>query len=253
MKKNKHSKLQKKILYFCTIVLGAYLFIHFFNKTPQNLVQQHDQKQTKMGSLDALSKKDTDQNKNSINQKNQRVSSRNPASDNSLYNDQSSDEPTINLLEKFELDPKKDVRQVGFDRWFVSDKYSLVPRTRFRESMGRVIENTPQFVIAEIYNGQLQERFPPLVISHSTGNIVPLTGELIIRYQGDPLDTKKYLSTLKGSLVVDHSNLRSIRILQLSIKRKNEIFKFYDQIQKNIGRYNIEYVELEQRHLIRPI
>lgn len=252
--RNKDPKYYLK--YFLVGILFLAVCYKFFTNSSNDVTTTDDPDKnsttTKIGTFDRLSKKDTTAYKNTNNQQNRSLASRNPASQNDQSSIPHQDSPIINLLERFEIDPKNDFLNVGYDTWFISSKYSIVPISRFNENMGTVVEKTSQHVVAELFSGNLQEKFPPLVISYSTGNIIPLTGDILIKYEENVLTVKKFLSQYKGTLVIDNKELRSINLLQLAVKRKNEIFQLYELILSSVGKNNIVSVELEQRHLARP-
>lgn len=203
---------------------------------------------TKVGTTDDVSKNATALNINNNFQQNSKVNDRKPASEEQVPIIPEPDAPIMKLLEQFDLDAQKDAVIMGYDTWFVSDKYSAVPLKSFKPDMGRLVHQTDLFAVVELSNRSLQDLYPPLVISYSTGSIVPITGDLVIKYDQNSLPVKNYLKKFQETLVIDNKEVQSLHLLQFSLKRKSEVFKIYGEINGAIGNHNIVSVELIKRY-----
>jgi hypothetical protein len=164
----------------------------------------------------------------------------------------SQNEPIISLLEKYEIDYKKDAVVVGDQTWFFSDKYSIVPKGLFKEGMGKVAGQDDFFVITELYGNRSVEKFPPLVVSYNTGSIVPITGDLFIKYENFS-ESYDFLRKTKNSKIIRSKSLTEISRMQLVPQRKDQVVAFFKKVKSFEGQHSIVHVDFIKNYIAKPI
>jgi hypothetical protein len=162
-------------------------------------------------------------------------------------------DPINELLTHYGINPKNQLA-VNYDTWFISTRYSQVHVSEFYSDMGTVVENHNNFKIVELNAGINADNYPPLVVSYSTNRPIPITGDLLVKFQNvDDLDTLvSYLeddSSFQDLIqnVVITPELKDIRWLLVKTRKKSEVMKLYSILSQKVGEYNIEAVQPDNR------
>lgn len=167
----------------------------------------------------------------------------------------STDPEFIALLDKYDLNNQHDVVRVEDQTWYFSDRYSLVPKYKFNDSMGKVISNDEFYVVAELNNPQMMEKFPPLVVSYNTGSIVPITGDFFIKYE----NISQATAGINSSTDKDHHRIIQTPILselsrfQLIPQRKDQIVSVFKKLKSLEGSNSIVHVDFITKYMSKPI
>lgn len=159
----------------------------------------------------------------------------------------------VALLERYDLNYKKDVLRVEDQTWYFSDRYSLVPKFQFKESMGKIVGGDDFYVVAELFNPLAMEKFPPLVISYNTGSIVPITGDFYVKYEEFHQASSAFRSSKQLHKIVHTKTLKELNRFQLVPERKDQIMEVFKKLKGLEGTHSIVHVDFIKKYIVRPI
>lgn len=173
-------------------------------------------------------------------------------------------DPINNILKKFGMnDPSsRYTYAVGEDKWFVSKNLVVLLPSQNAEDFGEIIndpsENSGLQVVKLFNPDKFQKNFPPLVISHSTNQPVPITGELMIKYESGT-DIQSLISFVYGfgnvktvSRGLDNS-LDEVQRVLIGPQNKNQVMKLYQELSSHKGNSGIISVEFDIRPQLKTI
>lgn len=160
----------------------------------------------------------------------------------------SANDPINAVLKKYEINYKNSI-SVNYDRWFISDKYIQIHTSEFQQGQAKVKEKYNNFYVVEHNATLTSDEHPPLVISYSTNQPIPITGNVLVKFSQssqmqetiDFLRTDRELDELVGQVAVTPV-LAEIRTLMVKPKKRGQFVILYEKLLQHIGQYNIEAV-----------
>jgi len=233
-------KHNKKLLVFFLVLT---FIIYFYNKNSATDFTSY--KNENVGSKNinnrevASVKNGMEMSKKEISNptRNEEATSREVASSQSDSTDESSidslnqNDPILEKLKKYGMNPKNQTSMEG-DKLFFSNKIVLIPLSEFTEDMGKKIGEAHNFVITEAANDQVLKNATPLTFSYATGSPVPLSGDLLVKY--DDFKDLPYISETLSALglkIIETASLHSVKRVIARPPHKNEVLQYYSQIQ----------------------
>ena len=165
----------------------------------------------------------------------------------------SSQDPITEVLNRYGINPQNKLT-VNYDTWFVSTKYSQVHTSQFYQGMGNIIDSHNNFKILELAPGVNADNYPPLVVSYSTNRPVPITGDVLVKFQTEEdlgslvnyLQDDSSLEDLVQNVIVT-KELKDIRWILVKSKKKSQVMILYSFLSQKVGEYNIEAVQPDNR------
>lgn len=166
----------------------------------------------------------------------------------------SQNDPIQKILDRYGINSKNQLK-VNYDTWFKSTKYVQVHASEYFEGMGRVIESHNNFKVVALVEGKANpDNYPPLVISHATNLPVPITGDLLVKFQNSEeldqlvnfLEEDSELQNWVQNVIITNE-LKDIRWILVKMKKKSEIMDLYSALLKLVGQHNIEAVQPDNR------
>lgn len=242
-----------KKYFFLLLLLVVAIFI-FSRKTSDVAVTESNEQSDKQhqGSRDVASSSANNTSGNpsqatsSLDSVDDRDNSDNTQVAQATQSDISPNDPVDLVLKKYGINPLNKV-VVEYDDWFISKKYVQIHSSEFTPGQATVFEKHNNFYVVEHNSSITSDDHPPLVISHSTNQPVPITGHIIVKFLNpaqmnetiDYLQNDRDLDDLISEVVVE-KNLVDIRRLLVKTKKRGHVFVLYEKLSQQIGHYNIE-------------
>lgn len=170
-------------------------------------------------------------------------------------------DPIHQVFKKFKMTVHHPSILVNEERWFVSDRLVQIPLSDSPESKGEVLQIQNNFAVVELFDSAMKQDYPPLVISHSTHQPIPITGDLLVKYSEgasalndlvDFLQNDAGLQRYIGALQVN-ADLSDVRRILIQTKYRNKVIELYKELSKVKGENQIEAVEFDIRHQFKTI
>jgi hypothetical protein len=159
-------------------------------------------------------------------------------------------DPIRTVLRKYNI-VFSDHYKVGYDTWFFAKELSVVPERQYDESKhGSIVEKGPGFFV--VATKQSKDKFAPLVLSHSTNTIVPLSGEIYVEYDPESLDQAKNLIEDKGYQVLTPTSLKNINRFVVKSQPASRVLDGMQELSSYIGQEGIRSVEAGTIISLRP-
>lgn len=248
--------MKRKNRFKVFIVFIALNLLYFWNKNSKNQYEDelfNEQKQSSSSSF--YRKRDLAFNQQNEDHDARKDDSQSLDRENNTYqngpHNLSPQDPIYSQLKKYEIDPRQKI-MVDYDSWFISNNFVQIHFSEYNESLGLIKTEHNNFNVIELNNKDSFNDYPPLVISYSTNQPVPLTGNIVVKFTQDTqmqetidfLHNDPEVGALVNEVVVNQT-LTDIRRLMVKPKKRGQCIQLYQKLQQTIGKFNIEAVNFD--------